>query len=121
MRHNLTYSDKNEIYSQSSQNSLEPQSYAHPRQINFLICRVCSWCASYLYWPFRAAEKCPMCDKDNPELYSSVVASVSRDTLPPGILMPERVKIVDVNDLLTLLYDVRNGIRPYELAKNIFT
>ncbi|MGC1932956.1 MAG: hypothetical protein WA667_28615 [Candidatus Nitrosopolaris sp.] len=59
--------------------------------------------------------------ENSPELYSSVVASVSRDTLPPGIVMPERVKIVDVHDLLTLLCDVRNGIRPYELAKNIFT
>ena len=60
MRRNLTYSDKNEIYSQSGQNSLGPQSYAHPRRINFLICRLCFWCASYLYASYKDAEKCPM-------------------------------------------------------------
>jgi hypothetical protein len=59
--------------------------------------------------------------ENSPELYSSVVPSVSRDTLPPGIGMPKQVKIVDVNDLQTLLCDVRNGIQPYELAKKIFT
>ena len=67
MRHSLTYSDKNEIYSQPSQNSLEPQSYTRPRRINFLICTLCLWCASYLYGPFRAAEKCPMCDNNSIE------------------------------------------------------
>ena len=68
MRYSLTYSNKNEIYSQPSQNSLEPQRYAHPlHQINFLICGVCFWCASSLYGPYRAAEKCPMCDNNSIE------------------------------------------------------
>src|SRR5215469_12760421 len=67
MKHNLTYSDKNEIYSQSTQNSIEPQSYAHPHRINFLICRLCFWCASYLYGSYKAAEKCPMCDNNSIE------------------------------------------------------
>lgn len=59
--------------------------------------------------------------ENSPELYSSLVVSVSRDTLSPSIGMLKQVKIVDVNDLLALLNDVRNGIRPYELAENIFT
>src|SRR5215469_105317 len=67
MRHNLTYSAKNDIYSQSGQNSLEPQSYDHLRRINFLICTLCFWCASYLYGSFRVAEKCPMCDNKSIE------------------------------------------------------
>jgi hypothetical protein len=65
MIHNLIYSDKNEIYSQSSQ-TLKPQSYAYPRGINFLICRLCFWCA-YLNGSYKAAEKCPMCDNNNIE------------------------------------------------------
>ena len=67
MKHSLTYSDKNEIYSQSTQNSIEPQSYAHPRRINFLICRLCFWCASYLYGAYKAAVMCPMCDNNSIE------------------------------------------------------
>jgi hypothetical protein len=37
------------------------------RRMNFLICRVCFWCASYLYGPYRAAERCPMCDNNSIE------------------------------------------------------
>ena len=62
MRHNLTYSDKNEIYSQSGQRQLEPR-----RRINFLICRLCFWCASYLYGSYKPPEKCPMCDNHSIE------------------------------------------------------
>jgi len=67
MRHGLTYGDKNKIYSQPSQNSIEAQSYAHPRQTNFLICRLCFWCASYLYGYYKAAEKCPICENNSIE------------------------------------------------------
>ena len=67
MRHNLVYNDKNEIYSQYSQNYLDPRSHAHRRQINFLICRLCFWCASYLYGSHKAAEKCPICDNNSIE------------------------------------------------------
>jgi len=67
MRRSLIDNDKNEIYSQSSQDNLEPQRYAHPRQVNFLICRLCFWCASYLYGSYKAAEKCPICDNNSIE------------------------------------------------------
>jgi len=67
MRHNLVYNDKNEIYSQYNLNYLDPRSHAHRPQINFLICRLCFWCASYLYGSHKAAEKCPICDNDSIE------------------------------------------------------
>ena len=67
MRHSITYSNKNEIYSQSNQDSLEPHSYAHRCHINFLICRLCFWGSSYLYGSYKAAEKCPMCDNNSIE------------------------------------------------------
>jgi len=65
MRHSLTHSDKNEIYPQSSQRQLDPQRYAHPRRINFLIFRLCFWCASYVYE--AKAEKCRTCDNNSIE------------------------------------------------------
>ena len=67
MTHRLIYNDKSDIYPQYSQNYLEPRSHADRRQINFLICRLCFWCASYLYGSHKAAEKCPICDNDSIE------------------------------------------------------
>ena len=61
MTHRLIYNDKNDIYSQPSRNNLEP------RHINFLICRLSFWCASYLYGFYKAPEKCPMCDNNSVE------------------------------------------------------
>lgn len=63
---------------------------------------------------FSALEDCP-------ELFSSVVTSVSRDTIPTSIRIPPQVKVVDINDLMTLLNDVKNGIIPSKSARNIFT
>jgi hypothetical protein len=34
-------------------------------QVNFLICRVCFWCASYLYGCYKVAEKCPICNNSD--------------------------------------------------------
>ena len=34
------------------------------RDTNFLICKSCFWCASYLYGPCEAVENCPVCCND---------------------------------------------------------
>lgn len=59
--------------------------------------------------------------EDYPELYSSVVTSVSRDIIPTTTDIPRQVNIVDINDLMTLLNDVKNGTIPHKLARKIFT
>ena len=33
----------------------------NPRQVNFLICQSCFWCASYLYGFYKVAETCTLC------------------------------------------------------------
>jgi hypothetical protein len=59
---NENYDDKNEKLSQFNfRNSTnESRNFSRLRHTNFLICKLCFWCASYLYGP-EAVENCPMC------------------------------------------------------------
>jgi len=71
MRHSLDYDHKNENYDHKkerlsqfdSTNSMN-ESRNFSRHTNFLICKSCFWCASYLYGPCEAVEICPVCCND---------------------------------------------------------
>lgn len=47
--------------------------------------------------------------KWSPELHSVFVIGVSRNNIPKGNSIPDKVKIVDVTDLITLLDEVKKG------------
>lgn len=61
MGHDPNYGHRSELSLYSRNNLMESQNFVRPRQINFLICKLCFWCASYLYGSYQVAEKCPMC------------------------------------------------------------
>ena len=56
MRHNPSYGNKNDLMDQ--QNSF----LSH---VDFLICRQCFWCASYIYDLHKMLDRCPLCDENN--------------------------------------------------------
>jgi len=62
----------NQNYDSKNENFLLPLSRKVPivgtwnfilnhRQVNFLVCQSCFWCASYLYGCYKVAETFPMC------------------------------------------------------------
>ena len=71
MRHSLNHDHKkNENYDHKKEklsrfNSTNPtngsRNFSRLRHTNFLICKLCFWCASYLYESYEAVKNCPMC------------------------------------------------------------
>jgi hypothetical protein len=74
MRHSLNYNHKNENYGHkkeklsqfnSTNSTNESRNFSRLRHTNFLICKLCFWCASSLYGPYEAVENCPMYCNNN--------------------------------------------------------
>jgi hypothetical protein len=70
MRHSLNYDHKNENYDREKEKltqynfadlTNESRNFSRLRHTKFLICKLCFWCASYLYGPYETIEYCPMC------------------------------------------------------------
>ena len=80
MMKNLYY----DVLKKKLQSEQSPDS-SHER--NFLMCKSCFWCASFLYSKYRSLNKCPSCM--NPELES----------------MP-----ISLNELYTFDYDPWHGV-----------
>jgi hypothetical protein len=59
---------------------------------------------------------------DAPKLYPVVVTRVKKEQIKKSIehAAAEKVNIVDLNDLLYLLAEIKKGIRPFDLARSLF-
>jgi hypothetical protein len=87
MRHSLNYDHKKERLSQfnSTNPTNESRNFFRLRHTNFLICKLCFWCASYLYGPMCPVENCPMCYKNKTN--SSIESlPISKETSEHGQL-----------------------------------
>lgn len=54
---------------------LKGENFVPSRRINFLICKLCHWCASYLYGHYKVADKCPICGNDSNNCMESIPIS----------------------------------------------
>lgn len=63
------------------------QNFSRLHHTNFLICKLCFWCASYLYGP-EVVENCPMCcnNKSNCSIESLPISNETFDHDQVGIL-----------------------------------
>lgn len=85
MRHSLNYDHKKERLSQfnSTNPTNESRNFSRLRHTNFIICKSCFWCASYIYEPYEAVENCPICCKNKTK--SSIESlPISKETYEHG-------------------------------------
>ncbi len=65
MRNNQNYNSKNDNFllplSRNDRIVGISNFILQRRQVNFLVCQSCFWCASYLYGCYKVAESCPLC------------------------------------------------------------
>ena len=51
------------------------ENFVPSSRIDFMICRLCHWCASYIYGHYKVPKQCPICDNDSNNCMESMPIS----------------------------------------------